>query len=290
MNAVLDTIIQGILLGALYGLFAAGLSLVFGIMRLVNVAHGDFIVLSAFLALLVQKVMHIESPFTALIILVPLMFVVGYILQRVLFNPTLGTNILRTILVTFGLSVIIENGLLEGFSADSQKLQGGQFAIQSIALPRGLAVGVFPLTMLIVSIVVIALLQWIMYKTKLGRAFRATSDDQMTAGLMGVNWRNLFSIATGITMATVVIAGVFMGIRAGFDPSSGPDQLIFAFEAVIIGGLGSLWGTLIGGILLGVAQSIGARISAEDMLIAGHLMFLVVLVVRPNGLFPKRGD
>jgi branched-chain amino acid transport system permease protein len=290
MNAVLDTIIQGILLGALYGLFAAGLSLVFGIMRLVNIAHGDFIVLAAFMALLAQRVLHIGSPFVALIVLVPLMFIVGYVLQRLFLNPTLGKEILRPLLVTFGLSVIIENGLLEGFSADSQKLQGGQFAIQSIALPRGLAVGLFPLTMLIVCIVVIAILQWVMYHTKLGRTFRATSDDQMTAALMGVNWRNLYSIATGITMATVAIAGVFMGIRAGFDPSTGPDQLIFAFEAVIIGGLGSLWGTLIGGILLGVAQSIGARISAEDMLMAGHLMFLVVLMVRPNGLFPKRGD
>jgi branched-chain amino acid transport system permease protein len=290
LNAVLDTLIQGILLGALYGLFAAGLSLVFGIMRLVNIAHGDFIVLAAFMALLAQRVLHIQSPFTALIVLVPFMFIVGYVLQRLILNPTLGKDILRTILVTFGLSVIIENGLLEGFSADSQKLQGGQFAIQSIALPRGLAVGLFPLTMLVVCIVVIALLQWVMYQTKLGRTFRATSDDQMTAALMGVNWRNLYSIATGITMATVAIAGVFMGIRAGFDPSTGPDQLVFAFEAVIIGGLGSLWGTLVGGILLGVAQSIGARISAEDMLMAGHLMFLVVLMVRPNGLFPKRGD
>lgn len=290
MNAVLDTIIQGILLGALYGLFAAGLSLVFGIMRLVNIAHGDFIVFAAFMALLVQKLLHIESPFTALIVLVPLMFVLGYLLQRVILNPSLGGTFLRPILVTFGLSVIIENGLLEGFSADSQKLQAGQFAIQSIPLPRGLAVGLFPLTMLAVCIVVIAILQWVMYRTKLGRTFRATSDDQMTAGLMGVNWRNLFSIATGITMATVAIAGVFMGIRSGFDPSVGMDQLIFAFEAVIIGGLGSLWGTLIGGIVLGVAQSIGARISAEDMLIAGHLVFLVVLMVRPNGLFPKRGD
>jgi len=290
MNVVLDTIIQGILLGALYGLFAAGLSLVFGIMRLINVAHGDFIVLAAFLALLIQQVLHITSPFAALAVLIPLMFIMGYILQRVILNPTLGKSILRPVLVTFGLSVIIQNGLLEGFSADSQKLQAGQFAVQSIPLSHGLAVGLFPLTTLIVCVAVIALLQWVMYHTKLGRAFRATSDDQVTASLMGVNWRNLFSIATGITMATVAIAGVFMGIRTGFGPSAGPDQLIFSFEAVIIGGLGSLWGTLIGGILLGVAQSIGARISTDSMLLAGHLAFLVVLMVRPNGLFPRRGD
>lgn len=290
MVTAIDTVIQGVLLGALYGLFAAGLSLVFGIMKLINVAHGDFIVLAAFLALLIQNVLHIGSPFVALLVLIPLMLVVGYVLQRFLFNPTLGSNLLRPVLVTFGLSVIVENGLLLGFSADSQKLQGGHFAVQSIQLPKGLAVGVFPLTTLIVCIAVIAILQWVMYHTNLGIAFRATADDQMTAGLMGVNWRNLFSIATGITMATVAIAGVFMGIRAGFDPSTGPDQLIFAFEAVIIGGLGSLWGTLIGGVLLGLAQSIGARIAPDGMLMAGHIIFLFVLMVRPNGLFPKRGE
>jgi branched-chain amino acid transport system permease protein len=290
MNVVLDTLIQGILLGALYGLFAAGLSLVFGIMKLINVAHGDFIVASAFFALYAQHLLHIQSPFVALLIIVPFMFLVGYVMQRVLFNPTLGSDFLRSVLIAFGLSIIAENGLLEGFSADSQKLQAGQFAVASIPLPGGLAIGVFPLTTLIVCVVVIAILQWVMYHTKLGRAFRATADDQKTAALMGVNWRNLFGIATGITMVTVAIAGIFMGIRASFDPSTGPDQLIFAFESVIIGGLGSLWGTLMGGVVLGVAQSVGARISSDDMLLAGHVAFLLVLMIRPNGLFPKRGD
>jgi branched-chain amino acid transport system permease protein len=290
MTVVLDTIIQGILLGGLYGLFAAGLSLVFGVMRLVNVAHGDFIVVSAFVVLALQNALHIGSPYTTLVILVPVMFALGYVLQRVLLNPTLGSEMLRPVLVTFGLSVISENLLLEIFSADSQKLQGGNMEVSSIALPRGLAVGVFPLTTLIVCIVVISLLQWILFHTSLGRAFRATSDDTMTAGLMGVNTRHLYAVATAITLATVAIAGVFMGIRASFDPNSGPDRLIFAFEAVIIGGLGSLWGTLVGGILLGVAQSIGARLSADGLILAGHIAFLFVLMVRPNGLFPKRGE
>ena len=290
MTAVLDTLIQGILLGGLYGLFAAGLSLVFGVMRLVNVAHGDFIVMAAFLVMLLQNVLHIGSPFTTLLILVPAMFIVGYILQRLFLNPTLGPEILRPVLVTFGMSVIIENALLQIFSADSQKLQGGNMEIASIELPRGLAVGIFPLTTLIVCVVVIAVLQWILFRTSLGRAFRAASDDPTVAGLMGVNTRHLYAIATGIALATVAIGGVFMGIRASFDPNSGPDRLIFAFEAVIIGGLGSLWGTLVGGILLGVAQSVGARLSADGLLLAGHIVFLFVLMVRPNGLFPKRGD
>jgi branched-chain amino acid transport system permease protein len=290
MTGLLDTIIQGILLGGLYGLFAAGLSLVFGVMRLVNVAHGDFIVLGAFLALFAQKLFNIGSPFSTLLILIPVMFIIGYVLQRFILNPALGDDILRPVLVTFGLSVIVENVLLQSFSADSQKLQGGALEITSIALPRGLAVGWFPLTMMAVCVIVIGLLQWVMYRTKLGRAFRATSDDGMTAGLMGVNAKHLFAIATGITMATVMIAGIFTGIRASFDPNSGPDRLIFAFEAVIIGGLGSLWGTLLGGVVLGVAQGIGARLSPDWQILAGHLAFLVVLMVKPSGLFPKRGE
>jgi branched-chain amino acid transport system permease protein len=290
MAAWIDSIIQGILLGGLYGLYAAGLSLVFGVMRLVNVAHGDFIVLGAFLTLALQRGLGIGSPFVTLVLLVPLLAVFGYVLQRVILNPTLGDDVLRPVLVTFGLSVIIQNALLQVFSADSQKLQGGRFEIASLSLPHGLAVGVLPLTTLGVCLLVIGLLQWVMYKTRLGRAFRATSDDAITAGLMGVNSRHLFSVATGITLAIVAIAGIFTGIRASFDPASGPSALIFAFEAVIIGGLGSLWGTLCGGVILGVSQSIGARLSPDWQILAGHLAFLLVLMVRPSGLFPKRGD
>lgn len=283
-------IIQGILLGGLYGLFAAGLSLVFGVMRLVNVAHGDFIVLAAFLTLGMQKLLGIGSPFGAVFVVVPLMFILGYVLQRYVLNPTLGGNILRPVLVTFGLSVVLQNGLLEVFTADSRKLQGGWLEVSSFALPGDIHVGVFPLTMLGACVAVIAALQWFMFHTRVGRAFRATSDDMMAASLMGVDTGHLFSIATGITMATVSVAAVFMGIRATFDPSSGSEQLIFAFEAVIIGGLGSLWGTLAGGMVLSISQSLGAMISPSWQILAGHLVFLVILIVRPSGLFPKRLD
>jgi branched-chain amino acid transport system permease protein len=162
--------------------------------------------------------------------------------------------------------------------------------VASIALPHGLAVGVFPLTTLAVCIVVILSLQWLLFRTRVGRAFRATSDNTMTAGLMGVNTKHLYAVAAGVALATVAIAGVFMGLRASFDPNSGPDRLIFAFEAVIIGGLGSLWGTLVGGIVLGVAQSIGSQLDSDGLILAGHAAFLIVLMIRPSGLFPKRGN
>jgi len=290
MSGWIDSILQGILLGALYSLFAAGLSLVFGVMRMVNVAHGDLIVLSAFLAMWLQRVMGFSSTFLTLILLMPLMFAVGYLLQRTILNPALGEDILRPVLITFGLSVIIQNGLLQAFSADSQKLHGGRVEVASIALPAGLAVGTLPLLTLVVSTALIGLLQWVLYRTKLGRALRATSDDLSTAGLMGVNTPHLFAMATGIAMVTVAVAGVFTGIRASFDAVSGPDWLIFAFEAVIIGGLGSLWGTLAGGMILAMAQTTGARFSPSWQLLAGHLVFLAILILWPQGLFPRRTE
>jgi branched-chain amino acid transport system permease protein len=290
MTGWIDSILQGIMLGALYALFAAGLSLVFGVMRMVNVAHGDMIVLSAFVALWLQRITGVSSPFITLILLVPLMFLAGYLLQRTILNPALGEDILRPVLITFGLSVIIQNGLLQSFTADSQKLHGGRLEVASISLPAGLAIGTLPLLTLAVSTVLIGFLQWTLYRTKLGRALRATSDDLSTAGLMGVNTPHLFAVATGIAMVTVAVAGVFTGIRSSFDAVSGPDWLIFAFEAVIIGGLGSLWGTLAGGMILGIAQTIGARFSPGWQLLSGHIVFLVILILWPQGLFPRRTE
>ena len=290
MSAAIDVIVQGILLGGLYGFFAVGLSFIFGVMRLVNVAHGDLIVLAAFFSILLQQWLGISSAFVTLIILMPAMFALGYVLQRFLLNPALGDDILRPILVTFGLSVIIENGLLETLSADSRRLHAGNIETASVPIPGGLAIGVLPLTMFVLCVLVVAGLQWMLNETKLGRAFRATSDDPTIASLMGINDRHLFAVATGVAFAVIAVSAVFMGVRTSFNPTSGPDLLIFAFEAVTIGGLGSLWGTLLGGVSLGIAQSVGAHISPDWQILSGHLVFLFVLMVCPNGMFPKRGD
>ncbi len=215
------------------------------------------------------------------------MAVIGYALQRGLLNRTLGDDLLPPLLVTFGLSVIIQNGLLELFTADSRKLQAGPIEIDSIQLAEGLAIGMLPLIQFVVAVAVIAGLQFVFYRTALGRAFRATSDDPAVAQLMGLDNRHVFALAMALSLAIVAIAGVFLAVRTNFDPSIGPARLIFGFEAVIIGGLGSLWGTLAGGIMLGVAQAIGAQIDPGWQLLAGHIAFLVVLAVRPEGLFPK---
>jgi branched-chain amino acid transport system permease protein len=281
-----NTILQGVLLGGLYAMFAAGLSLIFGVMRLVNIAHGDLIVLAAYIALSTVSALGI-NPLVSLVIVVPVMALIGYVLQRGLLNRTLGDDLLPPLLVTFGLSVIIQNGLLEIFTADSVKLNAGQVEIQSIAVGGGLAVGVLPLIQLVLAVVIIAGLQWLFYRTALGRAFRATSDDSAVAQLMGLNNAHVYGLAMALSLAIVAIAGVLLAVRANFDPSLGPARLIFGFEAVIIGGLGSMWGTLAGGIILGVAQTVGAQLDPGWNLLAGHIAFLVVLALRPQGLFPK---
>ena len=285
----LDTIIQGVLLGGLYALFAAGLSLIFGIMRLVNLAHGDLIVLAAFAILALTSWFGFD-PFLAALLAMPAMFAAGFALQHVLLNRTLGRDLLPPLLVTFGLSIIIQNGLLEAFTADSRRLRLGAIETASIKLGGDLAIGVMPLLTLGSAIAVILLLNLLFYRTALGRAFRATSDDLEIAQLMGIDHRRIYSIAMGIAMVVATIAALYLGIRANFDPTIGPARLIYAFEAVITGGLGSLWGTLAGGIIIGLAQTVGAKMNPEWQILAGHIAFLVVVVLRPRGLFPRSVD
>jgi branched-chain amino acid transport system permease protein len=282
-----DTVIEGVLLGGVYALFALGLSLIFGIMRLVNLAHGDLILLAAYLVLSVTTVLGVPLVASTLLVVV-VMFAVGFALQRLVLERVLGDDILPPLLVTFGLSIVIQNGLLLAYGADSRRLQAGAFESTSIALAPGLSIGLAPLTALLTAIVAVALMQLIFYRTSLGRAFRATADNPQIAQLMGIDERSVYAIAVGISLAVSVIAAITFGIRANFDPSIGPARLLYAFEAVIIGGLGSLWGTLAGGIVLGLAQAIGARINPEWQILAGHLTFLAVLMVRPRGLFPSR--
>ena len=283
----IDTVVQGILLGGLYALFAAGLSIVFGIMRLVNLAHGDLIVLAAYAILVFVSVLGMH-PFAAAALAAPLMFAAGWLLQRLVLNRTVGEDILPPLLVTFGLSVVLQNALLEGFSADSRRLSPG--ALETASVPLGpVTVGVMPLLTFASAVLVIMGLNLLMHRTAVGRAFRATSDDPATARLMGIRPDRVFALATAVAMLVATIAALYLGARASFDPSIGPARLIYAFEAVIIGGLGSLWGTLAGGIIIGVAQTVGAAVNPEWQILAGHVAFLIVLLARPRGLFPKGG-
>ena len=284
-----NAIVQGVLLGGLYALFATGLSLIFGVMRVVNLAHGVLTLLAAFVALVVTQNTNL-SPLLSLPVVIPLMFGLGYVLQRWLINLTFSGGVLAPLLVSFGIAVIVENTLLKVFSADSRGLDAGSVENTSIHIAGGLSIGWLPLTIFLVAVTILAGLQLFFDRTMFGRAMRATSDDHEAAQLMAINDRHVCAISMGIALAIAGIAGVFVGVRTTFSPLDGSVLLIFAFEAVIIGGLGSLWGTLVGGVILGVSQTLGAHVSPSWFQLSGHLVFLAVLAVRPTGLFARQGS
>ncbi|MBW4439318.1 MAG: branched-chain amino acid ABC transporter permease [Pleurocapsa minor GSE-CHR-MK-17-07R] len=288
IDRIINMLVQGVLLGGLYVLYGTGLSLIFGVMRLVNLAHGDFIVLSAYISLILAG--FGVNPLISIVIVVPVMFVLGLPLQRFVLNRTLGKGIMPPLLITFGLSVIIQNALQLGFSADTQGLDAGALETASITITPSLSIGLMPLLTFVIAIAVLIGLQVFFRRTRLGRAFRATSDDPEAAEMMGINSRHVYALAMGLSLAIVAIAGILLGVRTNFAPALGPARLLLAFETVIIGGLGSIWGTLAGGIILGLAQTIGAQINPAYFQLSGHLVTLLVLVFRPTGLFAVTRD
>jgi branched-chain amino acid transport system permease protein len=281
-----NQIVQGVLLGGLYATFAMGLSLSVGIMRFVNIAHGDLIVLVSFLILTLTTTLGL-SPLLAVLVTVPITFLGGYLLQRLLLQRVLGKGVLPIILVTFGLSIIVQNGLLGTFGADTRKVAGGSFETATLVLGGGVNVGVLPLAIFLSAIAMVIVLDFVLYRTRLGARIRAVSDDVAAADLIGLPSARIYAVAMGIVGVTIAISAGFMSVWTNFDPTSGPSRLLVAFEAVVLGGLGSLWGTLIGGIIIGVAQAIGAQVDAAWQLLAGHIVFLVIFMIRPEGLFPK---
>jgi branched-chain amino acid transport system permease protein len=284
--STLNVVLQGVLLGGLYALLGCGLSLMFGVMRIVNLAHGDVAVAAAFLAVLAVDHAGLSAMATILLA-VPVMAAVGYAIQRGLLNRALRMGPLAPLLVTLGVAVVLRNILLQAFSADSQGLQAGALSTSTIQIGNDITLPAFDLLTLATAVLVIGAVAAFLQRTALGRRVRATADDPQTAALTGVDPRHIYAIATGIAFATVALAGVFAGMRSSFTPTSGPQELLFAFEAVIIGGLGSLWGTLAGGIVLGVAQTVGAHIEPSVQLLVGHCVFLAVLLLRPQGFFAR---
>ncbi len=281
-----NAIVQGVLVGGLYALFATGLSLGFGVMRIVNLAHGDMAILAAYVALSLSTTLDI-NPLLTLVIVLPGAFVVGVVLQRLVFDRVVGVDPAFAIVATFGLAVVIQNALLKKYTADTQGLYVGDLETSSITINDQISIGWLPLITFLCGVGVLGALAVFLKRTKMGRAFRATSDDPEAARLMGIDNRRVYAVALGIAIMTVALAGVLMGAQSSFDPFIGPSRLIYAFEAVIIGGLGSLWGTLAGGITLGVAQALGREYNAQWGELTGHAVFLAVLATRPTGMFGK---
>jgi len=283
---MIETIIQGLLLGGLYCLFSLGLSLMFGVMRLTNIAQGDLIVAGGFLAISIAPLVGGNVLLTCTILL-PLAFVIGYLLQRYVLNQTLGRDPLPSLVVTFGLSIVIQNVLLEVYSANPQSLSAGELTTNSFQITETLFIGQLPTLIFVVAVACTTSMQLLFDKTSLGRAFRAVSDDKEVAELMGLNSGRVYAIATAIAFALIALAGLFQAMRTTVAPSDGPSLLLYAFESVIIGGMGSFWGTFVGALVLGVAQQVGFKFDPGWGVWFGHLVFLVVLLFRPNGLFPK---
>lgn len=286
MNTFINVLIQGVLLGALYALFAMGQSLVFGVMRLTNIAHGDFIVLLVFVLFALTGIAHLPLA-VAIALLVVIAFGLGYLLQYGLLNRVSSRDPLPSLMVTFGLSIVIQNVLQELFSADPRSVGTGGFESQSLLLPGDISVGYLPLLTLLATVAITFALQWLFGRTALGRAFRATSDDREIVQLMGVSHRRTYALAMGVAFVLIAVAAALYATRTAVSPSDGPALLLYAFEAVIIGGMGSFWGTFLGGIALGVAQQAGFYFDPGWGIWLGHVMFLAVLVARPQGFLPR---
>lgn len=282
--SLVNAIVQGIFLGAFYAVLACGLSIMFGVMRIINLAHGDVAVLGAYLTFVVVERTG-QSAFVAFAVALPVMLVVGYVLQVTVLERSLKAGILTPLLATFGLSIVIQNLLLIGFSPDVRSLEGSAGAVTTASwqVTSELSISALGVLVLAVAVIVFGALQLFLSYTRAGWAMRATAEDADAAELVGIDSRSVYARATAVAVAIAALGGLFLGIRSAFDPASGPTQLIFAFEAVVIGGMGSLWGTLLGGIALGLAQTLGAQLHPQFSVLAGHLLFLAVLVTRFGG-------
>lgn len=280
-------VVQGILLGGLYALSACGLSLLYGVMGAINLAHGDLAVIAAYVAIVAIPILHLPAVL-AFLVVVPVFLVLGYVGQRTLIQRSLDRGPLTTLLVTFGLSIIIQNVLLTVFSADSHSIDIGSLITASIQVNNQISIAGVSLAIFVVAVAVLVGLQLLLSRTDIGRRIRAVADDPEAAQLAGVDYRHVFGIAAALAVGTVALAGLAFGMYSSFAPTAGSARLLFAFEAVVIGGLGSLWGTLAGGIVLGVAQTVGAAIDPGLGVLTGHAVFLAVLAIRPQGLFRGR--
>lgn len=285
MQGIIETLLNGLMLGALYAVFGLGLSLSLGVMRMINIAHGDLIVVGAYFTSLAMELWGL-GPLASLVVVLPAMFLLGWLMQTVLLNRVIARGPLPPLLLTFGLSIVLQNVLQEIFTADTRSLRAGDLPLLGFQI-GGVSIGILPLLSALVSVVLLGATHWLIGHTHQGRQARAVSDDPSTARLVGIDDRRFFAIVTGFIFATIAVAAVLYAIRTPFSPSAGPERLLYSFETVVLGGLGNIWGTFVGGLVIGVAQLFGAKLSSGLGPFFGHLVFLVALLARPQGLFGR---
>lgn len=287
---LVNALVQGVLLGGLFTMAAVGLSIAFGVLRIVNLAHGEVMTVGAYVSVMVLATTGMNV-WVSMLIVVPLLAAVGYVVQRYVLQRAVGISELAPLLVTFGISIMVPNALIELFTNDKRPISTGGLAVQSITLVDGVTVGVLPLITAVLAVALIVCVQLFLSQTQIGRYMRAAADDAPTLQLMGVDSRQIYGVAMALAFGIAALAGVFYGMRqGGVTPFDGQLSLLFAFEAVIIGGLGSLWGTLAGGTVLGISHTIAGLFGPEMPLLVGNLVFLTILVLRPRGIVRSRRE
>lgn len=284
----LETIINGVMLGSLYAVFGLGLALIFGVMRIANIAHGELVIAGAFLAYFLLSVFPV-NPFLLVVPVTVIMFGFGWLLQTALVNRVLGTDPLPPLLVTFGISSVLQNLFVEVFGADTRSIDAGWIKTASLQIGT-LEIGVLPLVFFAATVILFAGIHVILSSTRLGRIVRATADDPEIVQIMGVKRKQVYAMVMGAAAALAAIAGILLAMRSSFTPFSGVERLLIAFEVVVIGGLGSFAATFVAGILLGVVQLIGFQFDPESGLLYGHILLVLILLIRPQGFAGLRAS
>lgn len=291
-------ILSGTMLGGYYALISVGLALNFGVMRLVNLAHGDWLIVAAYLCVTLITATGV-APFWSLVVVVPLMYGVGYLVQRALLNhvsvqaaerrgmsPVFG--LMLPLLVTFGLSIVLSQGMLITFSSNAATIRN-DLSYSAIRLSEDLSISTLRFGFFIAAAVLLIGLSLWLKKTHIGRAIRAASDDPEVATLMGMRTPHVYAVASGMALASASIAGFMVGMSRSFQPFDGPPFLLMAFGVVILGGLGSLAGSFVGGIVLGITQVLaGTYFGPAAQQVGGYLLILFMLAVRPQGLLARK--
>jgi branched-chain amino acid transport system permease protein len=278
-------IVMGILLGGLYSIIALGLSLVFGVVKEINIAHGDLVILGSYFGFVALTLIGID-PILSLIVGIPLFFGIGFVIQKYLLNRAFRISMDTTLIIAFGISIILQNTFQLVWTPLSRGLTTS-YALASFSAGP-IHVPLVYLLDLIVAILVMFFLRELLKRTYMGIAIRSAAQDRMAAQLMGINTNRVYALTFGISTALAAVAGVFLGLTFPFTPVSGMSFLIIALGVVVLGGLGSIAGTFVAGIAFGLAQTIGGYFFgvAAQMLVA-YTMVLVVLAVIPRGIFGR---